>query len=135
MWPLIPEKEVPSMRLGITVKNGGGLYGDIACRLKEWKYFFLLDIEDSKVKGSRIVENMAAQNGKGRFTVDELLKYRVTHVISGDIGNGAKQKLADAGIEVFGYYGNVKEALEDFLANKTTSARLNKEDSITCSRR
>jgi predicted Fe-Mo cluster-binding NifX family protein len=119
------------MQLGITLKNGGGLYGDIASRLKEWKYFFLLDIEDSKVKGSRIVENMAAQNGKGRFTIDELLKYRVTHVISGEIGNDAKQRLSDAGVRVFGYCGNVKEALEDFLANKTKSVGLSKEDSLT----
>jgi len=111
------------MKLGITLKDEGGLYTDVAARLTQSKYFFLLDIENSKVRGSRIVENTTLQRNKRSFAVDELLKYRVTHVISGDIGTDARRKLTDAGVKVFGYCGNVKEALEDFLAKKTTGER------------
>jgi len=115
------------MRLGITLKNESGLYGDIAGHFRQCRYFFLLDIENSKVKNSRIVENTLVQNGMGRFAADELLKYRVTHVIAGEMGASAQQKLANAGVKIFGYSGNVKEALEDFLANKAGSVSSRKE--------
>ena len=108
------------MKLGIMLKNQSGLYGDIAGYFRQSKYFFLLDIENSKIKHSRIVENTLAQNSMRRFAVDELLKYRVTHVIAGEMSVSVQQKLANAGVKVFGYSGNVKEALEDFLVTKTS---------------
>jgi len=47
--------------------------------------------------------------------VDEILKYNITHVIAGGMGMGAQQKFARAGVQVFGYSGNVQKALDDFL--------------------
>jgi len=118
------------MRLGITLKNESGLYGDIAGYFRQCRYFFLLDIENSKIKHSRIVENTSAQNGMRRFAADELLKYRVTHVIAGEMSASAQQKLANAGVKVFDYSGNVKEAMEDFLATKTGNENSRKEYDI-----
>ena len=107
------------MKLGITLKDESGLYSDVAGYFKQSRYFFLLDIENSKVKNSRIVKNISIRNGMGRFAADELLKYSVTHVISGEMGASSRQKLTGAGVKVFGYTGSVKEALEDFLESKT----------------
>jgi predicted Fe-Mo cluster-binding NifX family protein len=107
-----------AMRLGITLQDQSGLQGNVAQHFGQCKYFFLLDIEDNKVKNSRIVANTAVHGGGGCVAVDELLKYDITHVIAGGMGMGAQQKFAQAGVEVFGYSGRVKEAIDDFLSKK-----------------
>ena len=106
------------MRLGITLEDQSGLQGSVAQHFGQCKYFFLLDIENNKVKNSRIVENTAVHGGGGCVAVDELLKYSVTHVIAGGMGGGAQQKFAQAGVKVFGYSGKAKDAIDDFLTNK-----------------
>jgi predicted Fe-Mo cluster-binding NifX family protein len=106
------------MRLGITLEDQGGLESNVAEHFGQCKYFFLLDIENSKVKNSRIVANTAVHGGGGCVAVDELLKYDITHVIAGGMGMGAQQKFAQAKVKVFGYSGKVKEAIDDFLTNK-----------------
>ncbi|MFA5500824.1 MAG: NifB/NifX family molybdenum-iron cluster-binding protein, partial [Candidatus Omnitrophota bacterium] len=106
------------MRLGITLEDQGGLQANVAGHFGQCKYFFLLDIENSKVKNSRIVENTTVHGGGGCVAVDELLKHKVTHVIAGGMGGGAQQKFAQAGVKVFGYSGKAKDAIDDFLRNK-----------------
>lgn len=106
------------MRVGITLDDQGGLQSNVAEHFGQCKYFFLLDIENNKVKSSKIVENTAVHGGGGCIAVDELLKYKVTHVIAGGMGGGAQAKFANAGVRIFGYSGKVKEAIEDLLANK-----------------
>lgn len=106
------------MRLGITLEDQSGLQGNVAQHFGQCKYFFLLDIENNKVKNSRIVENTAVHGGGGCVAVDELLKHKVTHVIAGGMGGGAQQKFAHAGVKVFGYSGKAKDAIDDFLTNK-----------------
>ena len=120
------------MRLGITLEDQSGLQGNVAEHFGQCKYFFLLDIENNKVKNSRIVENTAVHGGGGCVAVDELLKYNVTHVIAGGMGGGAQQKFANAGVQVFGYSGSVKEAIDDFLANKLGGLDSCKEHGNTC---
>ena len=106
------------MKLGITLEDQSGLQGNVAGHFGQCKYFFLLDIENNEVKNSRIVENKVVHGGGGCVTVDELLQYKVTHVIAGGMGAGAQQKFAQAGVKVFGYSGSVKEAITDFLTHK-----------------
>lgn len=106
------------MRVGITLEDRGGFQSNVAQHFGQCKYFFLLDIEDSKVRTSRIVENTAVHGGGGCVAVDELLKYKVTHVIAGGMGAGAQAKFANAGVQIFGYSGKVKEAIDDFLTKK-----------------
>lgn len=106
------------MRLGITLEDQGGLQANVAGHFGQCKYFFLLDIENGKVKNSRIVENTAVHGGGGCVAVDELLRYKVTHVIAGGMGGGAQLKFAQAGVKVFGYSGKAKDAIDDFLRNK-----------------
>lgn len=106
------------MRVGITLEDRGGLQSNVAQHFGQCKYFFLVDIEDDRVKNSRIVENTAVHGGGGCVAVDELLKYKITHVIAGGMGGGAQTKFANAGVQVFGYDGKVKDAIDDLLARK-----------------
>ncbi|MDD5679653.1 MAG: NifB/NifX family molybdenum-iron cluster-binding protein [Candidatus Omnitrophica bacterium] len=120
------------MRLGITLEDESGLQGNVAQHFGQCKYFFLLDIENNKVNGSRIVANTAVHGGGGCVAVDELLKYKVTHVIAGGMGGGAQQKFVNAGVQVFGYSGNVKKAIDDFLTNKLGGLSSCKEHGSEC---
>jgi len=106
------------MRLGITLEDQSGLQGKVAEHFGQCKYLFLLDIEKGKVKNTRIVENTAVHGGEGCVAVDELLRHKVTHVIVGGMGDGTQAKFTQAGVKVFGYSGRVKDARDNFLANK-----------------
>jgi predicted Fe-Mo cluster-binding NifX family protein len=106
------------MRLGIVVDDKLGLEGNVAQHFGQCKYFLILDIKDGKVVNSSIEENTAVHGGGGCVAVDELMKYKVTHVIAGGMGMGAQQKFAHAGVEVFGCSGNVKKAVDGLLKNQ-----------------
>lgn len=107
------------MRVGVVLEDENGVHGNVCAHFGQCKYFLLADIDKDKKKviGSRIVPNTAVHGGGGCVAVDEILKYKVTHVIAGGMGMGAQQKFAQAGVQIFGYEGNVKKALDDFLNN------------------
>jgi len=99
------------------LENEHGAHGNVCAHFGQCKYFFLADIDKDKKKitSTRIVPNTAVHGGGGCIAVDEILKYKVTHVIAGGMGMGAQQKFANAGVEVFGYSGKVQDALDDFM--------------------
>lgn len=103
------------MRLGITLEDENGLYSNVSQHFGQCRYFFLVDVENNKIKGTRIVPNSVPHGGGGCVTVDELLKHKITHVIAGGMGMNAQHKFAQAGVQVFGYSGQAKEAIDDFL--------------------
>ena len=105
------------MKVGVVLEDENGIYGNVSERLGQCKYFFLADIDTDKKKiiGTRIVPSTARHGGNGRISVDEILWYKVTHIIVGGIGMGAQRKFADAGVQVFGYSGKVKDSLDDFM--------------------
>lgn len=107
------------MRVGIVLEEDTGIQGNVCAHFGQCKFFLLADIDEAKkiVVGTRTVANTASHGGGGCVAVDELLRYNVTHVIAGGMGGGAQQKFANAGVEVFGYSGNVQKALDDFLQN------------------
>jgi len=107
------------MRVGIVLEDEKGVNGDVCAHFGQCKYFFLADVDQDKKKvtGTRIVPNPVAHGGGGCLAVDEILKYKVTHVIAGGMGIGAQQKFANAGVRVFGYSGSVQKALDDLLNN------------------
>lgn len=107
------------MRVGVVLENELGLKGDVCAHFGQCKFFFLADIDpkSKKIVGTSIVPNAASHGGGGCVAVDEILKHKVTHVIAGGMGAGAQQKFAQAGVQVFGYSGNVQKALEDFMDN------------------
>ena len=107
------------MRVGVVLEDENGIHGDVCAHFGQCRYFFLADIDqDSKrIVHTRIVPNTAVHGGGGCVAVDEILKYQVTHVIAGGMGMGAQQKFANAGVQIFGYSGKVKDALDDFMNN------------------
>jgi len=107
------------MKLGIVLEDDNGVHGNVCAHFGQCKYFFIAEIDkdNKKILNSRIVENTAVHGGGGCVAVDEILKYGVTHVIAGGMGMGAQQKFANAGVQVFGYEGNVQKSIEDFLNN------------------
>ncbi len=107
------------MRVGVVLEDERGVDGDVCAHFGQCKFFLLADIDKDKKKitGSRIVPNTAVHGGGGCVAVDEILKYDITHVIAGGMGMGAQAKFSQAGVEVFGYSGNVGKALDDFMNN------------------
>lgn len=106
------------MKLGIAIEDQSCLYSKVAGRFGQNDYFFLLDIDNGKIIGSRIVDNKSARTGAARAAADELIRYRITHVIAGNMEREVKSKFIRAGIKIFGYSGRTKEAIEDFLNEK-----------------
>ena len=114
------------MKVGVVLEDENGIYGNISERLGQCKYFFLADIDTDKKKiiGTRIVPSTVRNGGGENIAVDEILRYKVTHIIAGGVGMGDQRKLSDAGIRVFGYSGKVKDALDDFMKNTLTGINL-----------
>ncbi|MFZ2385200.1 MAG: NifB/NifX family molybdenum-iron cluster-binding protein [Candidatus Omnitrophota bacterium] len=109
------------MRVGVVLEENNGVHGNVCAHFAQCKFFFLVDIDidsnSKKIVHTRTVPNTVSHGGGGCVAVDEILKYEVTHVIAGGMGMGAQQKLAQAGVQVFGYSGNVQKALDDFMNN------------------
>lgn len=107
------------MKVGVVLEDESGVEGNVCAHFGQCKFFFIADIDNDnkKITSSRIVPNTAQHGGGGCVAVDEILKYKVTHVIAGGMGMGAQQKFAQAGVKVFGYSGKVKDALEDLIKN------------------
>jgi predicted Fe-Mo cluster-binding NifX family protein len=105
------------MRVGVVLEDESGMQGNVCAHFGQCKYFFLADIDKDKKKitGTRVVPNTVAHGGGGCLAVDEILKHEITHVIAGGMGMGAQQKFAGAGVQVFGYSGKVKDAINDFM--------------------
>lgn len=107
------------MRVGVVLEDENGVHGNVCAHFGQCKYFFLADIDKDKKKivSTRIVPNTVQHGGGGCVAVDEILKYKITHIIAGGMGMGAQQKFASAGVKVFGYSGKVQNALDDFMNN------------------
>jgi len=107
------------MRVGIVLEDDNGIHGNVCAHFGQCKFFFLADVNNDtkKIVNTRIVPNTAVHGGGGCVAVDEILKHNITHVIAGGMGPGAQQKFSQAGVEVFGYSGRVKDALDDFMNN------------------
>ncbi len=107
------------MRVGVVLEDENGIHGNVCEHFGQCRFFFLADIDKDKKKitSTRIVPNNTVHGGGGCIAVDEILKYKITHIIAGGMGAGAQAKFAQAGVKVFGYAGNVKKALEDFMDN------------------
>jgi predicted Fe-Mo cluster-binding NifX family protein len=100
-----------SMRIAVTYEDG-----QIFQHFGRTERFKVYDVEDGKIKAIDIVST----NGNGHGALAGILKNsNVDVLICGGIGGGAKQGLAQAGIQLYGgVTGDVDKAVEDLLANK-----------------
>ncbi|MCX5713987.1 MAG: hypothetical protein NT033_04085, partial [Candidatus Omnitrophica bacterium] len=77
----------------------------------------------NKIVSSRIVSNHVQHNGKECKVVDEILKYRITHLIADSMGVAAQKRFAQVNVQVFKYSGNVKDAIDNFLKKNVELAK------------
>ena len=111
------------MKVGISLEDENGLYSNICEYFRESSHFFILDIDKNKIISSRIVPNHVRHNGKECIAVDEVLKYRITHLIADNMGLDAQKRFAQANVQVFKYSGKVKDAIDNFLRKNVELAK------------
>ena len=112
------------MKIGIGLKDENGLYSNVCEHFRKTSHFFILDIDKNKIVSSRIVPNYVQCNGKEDKVADEVLKYRITHLIADNMGEAAQKRFAQANVQIARYSGNVKDAIDNFI---TKSAELVKK--------
>ena len=103
------------MKVGVALEDENGLYSNVCENFRNSSHFFILDIDKNKIVSSRIVPNYIPSNGKEDKVADEVLKYRITHLIADNMGTAAQRRFAKASVQVFRYSGNVKDVIDNFL--------------------
>lgn len=105
------EKGVFQMKIAVTYQNGM-----VFQHFGHTEQFKVYTVEDGKVVSAEIVDT----NGQGHGALAGFLRtYDVDTLICGGIGGGARNALAEAGIELFpGAVGNADEQVESFLTGK-----------------
>ena len=98
------------MRIAVTYENG-----EIFQHFGHTEQFKVYDIEDGKVKQSRVVDT----NGQGHGALADVLNtLKADILICGGIGGGAQMALETLDIKLYGgVSGNADAAVEAFLAN------------------
>lgn len=97
------------MRIAVTYDNG-----NIFQHFGQTEQFKIYDIEDGEVTLTNTIDTGEHSHGA---LADLLKKINVSTLICGGIGRGAKQALADAGINLYcGATGNVDQAIEDYIS-------------------
>lgn len=98
------------MRIAVTYENG-----EIFQHFGHTEQFKVYDIEDGKVKQSRVVDT----NGQGHGALADVLNtLKADNLICGGIGGGAQMALETLDIKLYGgVSGNADAAVEAFLAN------------------
>jgi len=112
------------MKVGIALEDENGLYSNVCEHFRKTSHFFIINIDKNKIISSRIVPNYVRHNGKEDKVADEILKYRITHLMVDNMGATAQKRLAQDGVQLFRYSGNVKDAIDNFI---TKSADLVKK--------
>jgi len=111
------------MKIGISLEDENGLYSNVCKCFQESSHFFILDIDKNKIVSSRIVPNHVRHNGKECIVADEVLKYRITHLIADNMGVAVQKRFAQSNVQVFRYSGNVKDAIDNFLKKNVELAK------------
>jgi predicted Fe-Mo cluster-binding NifX family protein len=111
------------MKVGISLEDENGLYSNVCKYFQESSHFFILDVDKNKIISSRVVPNDVRHNGKEYKVVNEVLKYRVTHLIADNMGVAAQKRFAQTNVQVFKYSGNAKDAIDNFLKKNVELAK------------
>ena len=111
------------MKVGIALEDENGLYSNVCEHFRKTSHFFILDIDKNKIVSSRIVPNYVRCNGREDKVADEILKYKITHLIADNIGVAAQKRLVQGSAQLFRYSGNVKDAIDNFLKKNVELAK------------
>ena len=106
------------MKIAVTYENG-----QIFQHFGHTEAFKLYEVEDGKVISSEVI----GSNGSGHSALAGLLAQQdISVLICGGLGEGAKNALTQAGIEVFsGAQGDADAAVEAYLKGELVSAGVN----------
>lgn len=106
------------MKIAVTYENG-----EVFQHFGHAKTFKVYNVSEGKVVSDTILD--AAASGHSAMAAF-LAENEIDAVICGGLGDGAKDALYEAGIEVVsGVSGNADEAVEEFLAGNLVSAGVN----------
>lgn len=105
------EKGDFQMKIAVTYENGM-----VFQHFGHTEQFKVYEVQDGKIVSSEVVDT----NGQGHGALAGFLKaYGVDVLICGGIGGGARNALAEAGVELYpGAAGNADEQVESFLNGK-----------------
>lgn len=97
------------MKIAVTYENG-----EVFQHFGHTEQFKVYDVENGKIVSSQVVDT----NGNGHGALAGFLReYQVEVLICGGIGGGARNALAEAGIQLYpGACGNADAQVEAFLA-------------------
>ena len=106
--------EKKNMRIAIAADEDGTIFQHFG----HTRFFELYEIKDGKISGHKTID----AEGSGHSALGGFLKENGADLlICGGIGGGAKNVLAEAGIElVSGVSGSIEEAVKGYLAGKIT---------------
>ena len=97
------------MKIAVTYENG-----EVFQHFGRTQQFKVYDVEDGKVKDSRLIGNEGLSHGA---LGEILMREKVEVFICGGIGGGAKDMLASRNIKVFaGISGSADDAVDQYLA-------------------
>lgn len=115
---IIDNLEGVFMKIAVTYENG-----EVFQHFGHSKSFKIYEISDGKVTSDEIIDAAASGHDAMAAFLDEK---GVDAVICGGLGDGAKNALVEAGIEVVsGVKGNADEAVEEYLAGNLISEGVN----------
>lgn len=114
------------MKIALSTK-GNDVYGHFG----SCENFTLVDIQDGKVASKEVVGTEGNHHGS---LPGYLASLGVNLVISGGMGEGAQNKLAQQGIDVItGVEGTIDETIEKYVAGTLESApQVQKEHQCNC---
>ena len=113
------------MKIAIS-STGKNLESGIDSRFGRCQYFIIAEIENDKIKGFEVIENIAAnqQGGAGMVAAQCVAKQKITTVISTNVGPRAMDVLKQFKIKIFKAEGIIQKAIEDFISNKLVSEEI-----------
>ncbi len=106
-----PTERKQTMKIAVTYENG-----EIFQHFGHTQQFKLYTVENGQITGSRVVDTLGSGHGALAGFLQGL---GVDTLLCGGIGGGARQALAQAGIQVYGgVQGRADMAVSDFLAGR-----------------
>ena len=116
------DRRVKMVRIAFAIEEDRGLESPIAYHFGRCRYYMFVDVEDSEIKGVRVMENpffgSHISGAVPQFIADQGARV----VIAGGMGPRAMNMLRSLGVEpITGATGRVKDVLRDYLAGRLTS--------------
>jgi predicted Fe-Mo cluster-binding NifX family protein len=108
-----------NMKIAVSTE-GENITSFIDQRFGRCNNFIIIDIKDKEIKEIKVLANTGAQQGHGAgIKAAELIAEQdVDVVITGELGPNAKSVLDKCSIDAYHAFGEVKEAISDFLDDK-----------------